>query len=100
MNCKPGDLAVIVRCDYPENVGRFVRVVCRADGSEFAWYEGEEWECEPATPVIGLNADGAKTWGLEPVCLFDAHLRPIRDNDGEDEILRIAGKPVKEHSHA
>jgi hypothetical protein len=26
----------------------------------------------------------------------DAQLRPIRDNDGEDEMLRIVGKPERE----
>lgn len=25
---------------------------------------------------------------------FDAHLCPIRDSDGEDEVLRMVGRPV------
>lgn len=93
MNCKPNDLAVIVCNDYPENIGRFVRVVCRAVGDDFAFYEGEEWECEPATPLLALNEDGSKSWVIEAVCMFDMQLRPIRPNDGEDETLQWAGKP-------
>ncbi|SOY65614.1 conserved hypothetical protein [Cupriavidus phytorum] len=34
MNCKPGDLAIIVRCDYiPEVIGVVVSVVCRGRDS-------------------------------------------------------------------
>jgi hypothetical protein len=45
---------------------------------------GPAWEVD-----LPLN-----TWeGKAQNFLLDSCLRPIRDQDGEDEILRIAGKP-------
>lgn len=79
MNCKPGDLAVIVRAFTAwEHVGKIVRVVrlTRIDGDEC-------WKTDPEL----FTLDGR--W----IAWTDAHLRPIRDSDGEDEMLRIAGKP-------
>lgn len=89
MNCKPGDLAVIVRCDNPINLGRIVR--CESfngaenlRGPDGRVYRGA-WRICPALP----SWDGAITTVHAP----DEFLRPIRDQDGEDEILRLVGKP-------
>lgn len=81
MNCKPGDLAVVVRsATNPENIGRIVRCVDmtrrRLAGS---WEECECWIVEPDITVYGAIADRC--------------LRPIRPTDGEDETLTWAGKP-------
>lgn len=89
-NCKVGDLAVVVRSVTGRSIGRIVRVV-------------------RAAPYPGLrNQDGSIERGLvwETDTLFktvisgemhpyklDKELRPLRDQDGEDEMLRIAGKP-------
>ena len=77
LNCRPGDLAVIVRADFaPHAVGRIVRCVGRFD--------------------IG----GKPTWEVSPrfehywLCR-DKNLRPIRDQPGEDETLGWAGLPGK-----
>jgi hypothetical protein len=80
MNCKPGDLAVVVRCDVPEVVGLFVRCV-RLDywGGEPFWYLDRR--------VIHNDPR------YQHDAVFDCNLRPIRDQDGEDEMLRIAGLP-------
>lgn len=88
MNCKPGDLAVIVRCRAQENLGRYVSVVDAGalPGSWLVRSAGGPLMGAPLgnqrffTPCAELNA-------------WDSDLRPIRDNDGEDEILRIAGLP-------
>ncbi len=90
MNCKPGDLAMIVR-SWAGNEGRIVR--CVRFAGVLLWNDlGRQptWAIDPAI----LNADGE----LVQECM-DCQLRPIRDNDGEDEMLRIAGKP-REISHA
>lgn len=89
MNCKSGDIAII----RPGN----------------GWSTDKLVEC---TRLFGLFSGGeclgtlwwVKPLGFMPVdCelneagefLFpDARLRPIRHNDGEDEILRIAGYPA------
>jgi hypothetical protein len=75
MRCRVGDLAVIVRArKAPKWLGKVVRVV---------------------RPFPGLDS-----WITEPmpagfVSVFDHSLRPIRDQDGEDEMLRLVGLPQK-----
>ena len=91
MNCKPGDLAVIrPTWSVMAERGAFVQVVRRGvfgeigrtrDGQETHCSSGDAWLCESSI------TDGF------PCFIRDAHLRPIRDNDGEDEMLRIVGKP-------
>lgn len=90
MNCKPGEVAVIVRCDNKKNLGKVVRCVEFRSSVKF---------------VDGMVAD---SWRVDVKLLSvypgriattvpDAWLRPIRDQKGTDEMLRIAGKP-KKHS--
>lgn len=95
MNCKPGDLAVIVRSSNG-NEGRFLRCIRLASYDEasyqsIAWWmmHGPVWVTDSKLPCT----DGSFT-NLYP----DDRLRPIRDNDGEDEMLRIAGKPEVTHA--
>jgi hypothetical protein len=89
LNCKQGDLAVIVRSSAG-NEGKVVRCLrlvrqqrfeCRLTGfSEVA----DSWE----TDTMMFGSDGRRD-----CFVADRNLRPIRDNPGEDEMLRIAGKP-------
>ncbi len=82
MNCKPGDLAVIIRAEPGDGwLGRIVTVLHLYEGPSLS----PAWVCDQVPP--GFRA------------IKDSALRPIRDNDGEDEMLRIAGKP-REISHA
>lgn len=81
MNCKPGDLAVIVgkqedHCAHLE--GKIVRVIALDPG-------GKHWFYEP--PVLY-----SMTYG-PCVALADFFLRPLRGDEGEDETLQLAGKP-------
>ena len=89
MNCKQGDIAVIVR-SAGSNVGKIVRCVSLIPMHTFylpdgSLVHGPSWVVEP--PVRGWNGDSIP--GVR-----DALLRPIRDSDGEDEMLRLAGLPV------
>lgn len=81
MNCKPGDLAVIVR-SAAGNEGRIVQCldfVGVGDG-----YYDDSW-------LIDREIAGT----FEPLrFISDSKLRPLRDNDGEDETLTWAGKPA------
>lgn len=88
MRCKPGDLAVVVRSSCG-NEGRVVkclrldrgkRMLCR-NGSI---YVGPLWEIDPPLTTWAGNLTSYAR---------DDQLRPLRDNDGEDEMLRIAGLP-------
>jgi hypothetical protein len=88
MNCKPGDLAVIVKAVNPANLGQIVRCVSLLPRWACAYPTGYRfadcWRTEQ--PFRGW--DGT----LSTVCPDEA-LRPIRDQDGEDETLTWAGKP-------
>ena len=82
MNCKPGDLAVIVR-SMAGNEGLIVEVIEHSELSpEYDWL---------------IRAPRAIRWAFGDISDIghakDSCLRPIRDNDGEDEMLRIVGKP-------
>jgi len=75
MNCKPGDMAIIVSAKPKDEkyIGRIVKVTTPfCIDSEWYWeYENEELHKAGFTGI------------------WDGHLRPIRDSDKEDEMLRI-----------
>jgi hypothetical protein len=88
MNCKPGDLALIVRCEIDDDV---IGLVVRCES-----YEGRA----RINDVQYLDAWIVDYQGKRPprdgFGCSDSWLRPIRDSDGEDEMLRIAGKPMQQ----
>ena len=89
MNCKQGDIAVIVRSSG-SNAGKIVRCVSLIPMYTFRLPEGSSvhgpsWVVDP--PVCGWD-------GLPIPGVRDALLRSIRDSDGEDEMLRLVGRPV------
>ena len=79
MNCKPGDLALCVGGDDPALIGRIFRITSACP------VHINHWDTDPPAYVYWCPGVAAS--------LGDSTLRPIRDNDGEDEMLRIAGKP-------
>ena len=88
MNCKPGDLAIVVHFPAPFVNGKIVRCVrlaepcqCEFCNSQPAWFIEEPLEFL----VIGrtLRVEG----------FFDEYLRPIRDQEGQDETLSWAKVP-------
>jgi len=94
MNCKPGDLVVIASTAGRTGVQR--RIVEALLGM-------------PVRVVTPYSLEGEPAWKIEReinvligpvpaaiVGIADAVLRPLRDRDGEDEMLRIVGKPVTE----
>lgn len=88
MNCKQGDLAIIVKSvASPDDIGAIVRCVEFKPGPDgrAAWIVDRK--VSPDAVIGGITYIG--DWFL------DASLRPIRDNDGEDETLTWAGKPEK-----
>jgi hypothetical protein len=90
MNCKPGDLAIYVS-SRAGNEGRIVRCLRLASAQEVLSQGFGGWHM-----WITDNQEIKTTNGLTTNLASDMYLRPIRDQDGEDEMLRIAGKPVKE----
>jgi hypothetical protein len=79
VNCKPGDLAVLVRTlpEFPEQVGRVFRVTALDPAARrgHAWfYEG----------TVIRTFRPMHTW----ISLPDEWLRPIRPGDISDEEVR------------
>lgn len=80
MRCRPGDLAMYVG-RHSALLGRVVEVCAPREWHEPAWF---------ISPPLHFPD------GKDPHSCLDRSLRPIRPNQGEDEILRIAGKPQTE----
>ena len=96
MNCKPGDLAIRIR-SYSDSyipVGAIIQCISLIPGT--AIMEGTLSD-SLASNVWNVEWNG-KSAAVDGVRLGipDAHLRPIRDQPGEDEMLRIAGLPNKQ----
>ena len=90
MNCKPGDLAIVVYANiWPRHLGLIVDVIRRCPaGYVFVTFDGRLQKTRTDSCFVVRN--GSKEW-----LQHDSSLRPIRDQPGEDEMLRIAGKPEK-----
>lgn len=88
LNCKPGDLAVIVRAQVlNQNIGAIVEVV------EFLGGPESTWRVRTLHPMQRRDGRIVETGGLGRV--RDGSLRPIRDNPGEDETLQWLEVPRK-----
>lgn len=82
MNCRPGDLAVTVRADLPENLGKIVRVISHE--GNIAWSGFREPTCmwkvlaaSASCPLVYEYPDGKRISALTGL-VPDAFLRPIR----------------------
>ena len=89
MNCKQGDLAVIVR-SYAGNEGKIVQ--CLRFVPNWIRIGADGWEC--CGPAWEVDRTLPKMTGWRSNIIADSQLRPLRDNDGEDEMLRLVGLPV------
>ena len=91
LNCKQGDRAVIVRssCGNEGKVLTCLRLATLAEmlAEYFVM-------CDWLGAVWKTDAHIEDTWGCTTSLYPDARLRPLRDSDGEDEMLRLVGRPV------
>ncbi len=89
LRCRPGDTARITR---GTNRDRLVHIDC-ADHDRLGW-----WQVTAMQSMVGFTEPGGKLGMLRSAGTVmhgpDHVLQPLRDSDGEDEMLRIAGKPV------
>jgi hypothetical protein len=103
MNCKQGDLAVMV--GGKSNRGKLVEVLKSAPLGEFSLPCGQrvlgggeigDWVIRS---LAGATLHIRNEFNVVMLCEFaaqnDRYLRPIRDNPGADETLTWAGKPEK-----
>ena len=86
MNCKPGDLAFIIRSDFPENIGLIVRVVSwggmlrhRSGGALSLWNVEAQ-----GSPLRGKWLSSGVVSSERVSLVPDQDLRPIRP---EPELL-------------
>ena len=88
-NCKVGDLAVVIKSDFPENVGILVNVL-----AAHPFYVAE-WYVEVLGRAVAGHAGEMSRAGAggRKVRCADSALRPIRDQPGDDETLTWAGLP-------
>lgn len=102
LRCKPGDLAMIVLDDIPENVGRYVEVLEPAVPGIHVDRAGRlhKVDSDPC-PMWWVQAAGSilvqiEGFGIGPYCYAvfpDSWLRPIRDGGLPDETLAYIGTP-------
>ena len=92
MNCKQGDLAVIVR-SFANNEGKIVRCQ-RLHSSEIRDLDGMYFYNGLGGPHWVIEGDVFSAEGFRIFTVADACLRPLRDNDGQDEMLRMVGLPA------
>lgn len=84
LNCKVGDLAVIVK-SRAGNLGKVIRCI------EFlgvVQYQDLTYEASWRSDKKMMSSDGTMSDVLR-----DSQLRPLRDSDEPDETLAWAGKP-------
>lgn len=92
MNCKQGDLAVVVTNNFG-NLGKLVTCLRFATGEDYKKYKVED-PMEPAWVVDSLLMGSHR---LVPL-VRDSSLRPIRDNPGQDETLSWAPVPKQKET--
>ncbi|SKC78449.1 hypothetical protein SAMN05445504_2395 [Burkholderia sp. CF099] len=88
MNCKPGDLAFVVRDEHSVNIGRVVRVVGPARYIGASSVFGPAWYCvTEGEPLLVMQFDDpSTTFWLDEADIFDQCLRPISGVPVNDEI--------------
>lgn len=87
MNCKPGDIAVIVQSTHGQH-GALLSVEKDSGRRD----SGHHWWLVKALQTLRFS-NGTICHAGDLGYAADANIRPLRDSDGEDEMLRIAGKP-------
>lgn len=90
MNCKPGDLAFIIRSDFDENVGKPVEVLnVGAKGPEGFW-----WYVKSSSLLLGW-ASGNTVGYATHMRILDRDLIPIASPDfREDAVIEETFDPL------
>jgi hypothetical protein len=85
LNCKPGDLAVVVTAHNPENIGTIVRVIKKHHNQNaLVDFKGSHiWMAEAPRPM--LYDVGGKMVRRRRGAVPDAILRPIRGLPANEE---------------
>jgi hypothetical protein len=82
MNCKPGDLALIVSGIPIDNIGKIIKVISVSE----RWY-GHAWTYEGS--IYAAHFPGVRADAVADCCL-----RPIRDQPGNEDFVTKARKTL------
>ncbi|WP_155496351.1 hypothetical protein [Comamonas testosteroni] len=94
MNCRLGDLAIVVNdFENPENNGALLKIVAHALPGQ--WDIPADWNCIPLSTF--RFDDKVVSPGRGVLGYRDRELRPLRDSDGQDQTLDWAGHPTERH---
>lgn len=99
MNCKPGDLAIVVRSVAPENIGRIVTVIrLVVPGEQFAEGRrlvevGNGWLVQCDRPLV-TTFEGKQVGSHCTRVYRDDCLRPISGVPVEDEVTEDLKEPA------
>lgn len=97
LRCRVGDIVVVIGRN--DNLGRFGTVVRRLRVDETAMFLPKSmlhWYVEALGSQFSVTDPTETTrWHSDHVLANDAELMPLRDRPGQDEMLRITGKPKK-----
>lgn len=98
--CKPGELAIIIRADYPCNLGKIVRIVQQHDGSgEINFFNrGVVWWV--TCPSRMKWSIGSKTFRRHAGPAPDDQLLPIRGQQDEKAAQHEAQKLLQRLQNA
>ena len=97
LNCRPGDLAITVNTQLPDNEGTIVRVVHRhVNSAGWDWGDVPAWWCE-SDELLHWKRGEMRFSGHE-AAIPDRVLRPIRDK-GDDDELHLSEELDMQDSH-
>lgn len=102
MNCKPGDLAIVIKSSAinKENVGKIVRVVRRWEGDEFSGLRTKQskvwwWVESKENDLLLQNKTGTLKRGyLKGRPMADGCLHPIRGLGKTEEQTNTVKEPA------
>lgn len=77
MNCKPGDLAYIVRSGAPENIGAVVEVLRPVPPGEWLFQDSPEWVVKARDKLWGFDSGNPEPYLVDDLETRDCDLRPI-----------------------
>ena len=90
MNCKPGDLAIIVRSEFSEDIGTICEVLYQCDPLEWVDPEIPEWTCKSERISRVMDSDTGEIRLAIDFDIPDAWLRPVSglpiDEEVKDEV--------------
>lgn len=90
MNCKPGDLAIVIASDIPENIGLFVDVIEADDPDKHRFgiallNVGQVWQCRARGQITYRDLFGRMAVATEGP-IPDSALRPIRPPEQDTNV--------------